>query len=627
MSVRVGLAQLNLRLGDLDGNAGMIVDAYDAAVADGARVVVFSELTVTGYPPEDLLLKPAFVEGAAAALARIAGHTGDVPAVVGFPEDSGAGGPIRLWNSAALCWGGAVRGVFRKHLLPNYAVFDEQRYFVPGSDAGPLLDVDGVAVGVSVCEDLWGPPRTADASAEDGGLPSIVGGEADTSPALAQVAMGAQLLVNLNGSPYRRGKQADRESVARMRAAALGVPVVYVNQVGGQDELVFDGSSFVTDAAGQVICRLPAFVEQVAVCDVAILGSEDSSSAGSGGSAPVGGAELRRSGAGDGAALNVLTPMLDPLEEVWQALVAATRDYVRKNGFSDVAVGLSGGIDSSAVAAIAADALGPEHVHGVSMPSRYSSEGSRTDAAQLAANLGIDFRTVPIEPAHSALAGMLDRSTGAGPGAAGIGSIADSAGATGSTDADDSTGDAAAADLTDQNLQSRIRGVLLMALSNRFGWLVLTTGNKTETSVGYTTLYGDTAGAYAVIRDVPKLLVYELCAWRNRQGDGERIPQACIDKPPSAELRPDQRDDQSLPPYELLDPLVEAYVEGDLSASEMLEQPELLDQYGADPEVVHRITRLVDIAEYKRRQSPPGPRITAKSFGKDRRMPITNFFR
>ena len=607
--VRVGLAQLNLRLGDLAGNAEMIVDAYDEAVGAGARVVVFSELTVTGYPPEDLLLKPAFVDGAAAALERIAGHTGEVPAVVGFPEDSGADGPVRLWNSAALCWDGAVRGVFRKHLLPNYAVFDEQRYFVPGSDAGPLLQVGDVRVGVSVCEDLWGPPRTADASPEDGGLPSIVGGEADTSPALAQVALGAQLLVNLNGSPYRRGKQADREAVARTRAAALGVPVVYVNQVGGQDELVFDGSSFVTDAAGQVICRLPAFAEQVAVCDVAVPSSGDAAPEGSGGSAPVGSAGRHTSGTGGGATHSVVTPMLDPLEEVWQALVVATRDYVRKNGFSDVAVGLSGGIDSSAVAAIAADALGPEHVHGVSMPSRYSSEGSRTDAAQLAANLGIDFRTVPIEPAHVALAGMLEASAGTGP-----------------ADADPAH-DSAAADLTDQNLQSRIRGVLLMALSNRFGWLVLTTGNKTETSVGYTTLYGDTAGAYAVIRDVPKLLVYELCRWRNRQGDGERIPQACIDKPPSAELRPDQRDDQSLPPYELLDPLVEAYVEGDLSAAEMLEQSELLDQYGADPDVVHRITRLVDIAEYKRRQSPPGPRITAKSFGKDRRMPITNFFR
>ncbi|MXY02768.1 MAG: NAD+ synthase [Acidimicrobiales bacterium] len=582
--MRVGLAQLNLRLGDLDGNAAMVIAAYDEAVGAGARVVVFSELTVTGYPPEDLLLKPAFVDGAAAALERIAQHTGDVPAVVGFPEDTGRGGPVRLWNSAALCWGGAVRGVFRKHLLPNYAVFDEQRYFVPGTDAGPLLQVGDVRVGVSICEDLWGPPRTADASPEDGGLPSIVGGDADTSPALAQVAMGAQLLVNLNGSPYRRGKQADREAVARTRAAALGVPVVYVNQVGGQDELVFDGSSFVADASGQVICRLEAFAPQVAVCEVPLAGEA-------------------------AAAGGVLAAPPDPLEEVWQALVVATRDYVRKNGFSDVAVGLSGGIDSSAVAAIAADALGPEHVHGVSMPSRYSSEGSRTDAAELAANLGIDFRTVPIEPAHVALAGMLEASAGTGP-----------------ADADPAH-DRAAADLTDQNLQSRIRGVLLMALSNRFGWLVLTTGNKTETSVGYTTLYGDTAGAYAVIRDVPKLLVYELCRWRNRQGDGERIPEACIDKPPSAELRPDQRDDQSLPPYELLDPLVEAYVEGDLSAAEMVEQPELLDQYGTDPDVVHRITRLVDVAEYKRRQSPPGPRITAKSFGKDRRMPITNFFR
>ena len=622
MAVRVGLAQLNLRLGDLDGNAEMVLAAYEEAVAGGARVVVFSELTVTGYPPEDLLLKPAFVEGAAAALERIASHTGSVPAVAGFPEDSGASGPVRLWNSAALCWDGAVRGVFRKHLLPNYAVFDEQRYFVPGTEAGPLLAVGDVRVGVSICEDLWGPPRTADASADDGGLPSIVGGEADTSPALAQVAMGAQLLVNLNGSPYRRGKQADREAVARTRAAALGVPVVYVNQVGGQDELVFDGSSFVTDAVGNVICRLPAFSEQVAVCEIAIPGCDEAAPAGPTRSTTIAAPPSTNAASpsdhagGDIVRRNVLTPMLDPLEEVWQALVVATRDYVRKNGFTDVAVGLSGGIDSSAVAAIAADALGPEHVHGVSMPSRHSSEGSRTDAAHLAANLGIDFRTVPIEPAHAALAGMVEGSAGsAGAGSGSAGGGSPHAG---------SAQNGAAADLTDQNLQSRIRGVLLMALSNRYGWLVLTTGNKTETSVGYTTLYGDTAGAYAVIRDVPKLLVYELCRWRNRQGDGERIPQACIDKPPSAELRPDQRDDQSLPPYELLDPLVEAYVEGDLSAAEVVE---VARRHGANADLVHRVTRLVDIAEYKRRQSPPGPRITAKSFGKDRRMPITNFFR
>ena len=432
--------------------------------------------------------------------------------------------------------------------------------------------------------------------------------------------MGAQLVVVLNGSPYHRGKQRHREAIASARASQLGVPVVYVNQVGGQDELVFDGSSFVTDAGGNVVARLPAFVSQVAVCDVAVPGGESAAAAESEGS-------TRHGPAGARAAQSVLAPVLDPLAEVWQALVLATRDYVRKNGFTDVAVGLSGGIDSSAVAAIAADALGPAHVHGVSMPSRYSSEGSRTDAAQLAANLGIDFRTVPIEPAHAALAGMLESAVSTGD------ADSTSADSTGTDpvhdraavdDPADTAADAAAADLTDQNIQSRIRGVLLMALSNRHGWLVLTTGNKTETSVGYSTLYGDTAGAYAVIGDVPKLLVYELCAWRNRQGDGERIPPACLTKPPSAELRPDQRDDQSLPPYELLDPLVEAYVEGDLSTAEVVE---VARRHGADAELVHRVTRLVDIAEYKRRQSPPGPRISAKSFGKDRRMPITNFFR
>ncbi|WP_419842525.1 NAD+ synthase [Candidatus Poriferisodalis sp.] len=602
--VRVGLAQLNLRLGDLDGNAEMITAAYDAAVRDGAQIVVFSELTVTGYPPEDLLLKRAFVERAAAVLEGIARHTGSAPAVVGFPEDTGRTGPIRLRNAAAECREGEVRSVFRKHLLPNYAVFDEQRYFVPGSDAGPLLHVGDLRVGVSVCEDLWGPPRTADAAAADGGLPSIVGGDADTSPALAQVRLGAQLLVNLNASPFRRGKQADREAVAAARAAALGVPVVSVNQVGGQDELVFDGSSFVIAADGTVVCRLPAFREQVAVCDVN-AGKTDATEAGCGGRVGCGSARHRARS----PVRNVTVPPLDPLEEVWQALVVATRDYVHKNGFADVVIGLSGGIDSSAVAAIAADAVGADHVHGVSMPSRYSSEGSRTDAAQLAANLGIDFRCVPIEPAHAALSAMLAASL----------------------DVElDAAADLAAVDLTDQNLQSRIRGVVLMALSNRFGWLVLSTGNKTETSVGYTTLYGDTAGAFAVIKDVPKLLVYRLCRWRNRQGDGERIPQACFDKPPSAELRPLQRDDQSLPPYELLDPLVEAYVEGDRSAAELAELPELTglaEEHSADLAVVQRVSALVDAAEHKRRQSPPGPRITAKSFGKDRRMPITNFYR
>ena len=385
VSLRVGLAQLNLRLGDLDGNVEMIVAAYDEAVELGAQVVVFSELTVTGYPPEDLLLKPTFVEGAALALGRIARHTGPVPAVVGFPEDSGQTGPVRLWNSAAMCWGGAVRGVYRKHFLPNYSVFDEQRYFVPGTDPGPLLWVDGVPVGISICEDLWGPPGAAYAAASDGELLTILGGDDDASPVVAQVAMGAKLAVVINGSPYQRGKQANREAFACARASQAGIGVVYVNQVGGQDELVFDGNSFVTDAAGNVVCRLPAFAEQVTVCEV----------------------DVGESSCGDPAA-GLLTPTLDPLEEVWLALVVATRDYVRKNGFTDVAVGLSGGIDSSAVAAIATDALGPEHVHGVSMPSRYSSEGSRTDASQLAANLGIDLRTVPIEPAHAALAGMLD---------------------------------------------------------------------------------------------------------------------------------------------------------------------------------------------------------------------------
>ncbi len=566
--LRVALAQLNMRVGDLAGNVAKVIDAYDRADAAGADVVVFGELTVTGYPPEDLLHKPAFVVESRAALDRIAAHTGELVAVVGFPEAD-----HDLHNSAAVCCRGAVQGVYRKRLLPNFAVFDEQRYFVPGETPGPLFEIAGVRVGVSVCEDIWSP----------------------AGPVRDQAAGGAELAININGSPYRRHKQQIRENMLSTRASDASVPVVYVNQVGGQDELVFDGGSVVFDETGALVARSPQFVESLDVVDLQVPLPYRKRSVDPRGrtrieSLPV--VTLTEVSRAAGTPVEpTVADLADPVGEVWGALVLATRDYVEKNGFDEVVVGLSGGVDSSLVAALAVDALGPHRVHGVSMPSRYSSEGSRDDAADLAKNLGIDYRSIPIEPAHRALLEMLEPSfEGREP------------------------------DTTEENLQSRIRGVLLMALSNKFGWLVLTTGNKSESAVGYSTLYGDTAGGYAVIKDCPKLLVYELCRWRNEQADGAWIPEASITKAPSAELRPDQRDDQSLPPYEVLDPLLHAYVELDRTAEELVAQ-------GHDADLVRRITRLVDIAEYKRRQSPPGPRISAKAFGKDRRLPITNGYR
>lgn len=562
-SIRVALAQLNMCVGDLKGNVDILLAAYDEAAAAGADVVVFGELSVTGYPPEDLLHKPAFVTESRAALELVAAHCGETIAVVGFPEAHEG----QLYNSAAVCAGGRVMGVYRKGVLPNYAVFDEERYFQPGHDPGPLFEIAGIPVGVSICEDIWVP-----------------GG-----PVPAQAQGGAWLGLNLNGSPYRRAKQSIREEVVAERVEEAGIPLVYVNQVGGQDELVFDGGSVVVYPGGTVAARAPQFEEALVVVDLDVqpgpvpvslplVPITDSSRAGAG-------------AADQPAAGPTLAPPLDPVEEVWAALVLATRDYVGKNGFSDVLIGLSGGVDSSLVAAVAVDALGADRVHGVSMPSRFSSSGSRDDAAALARNMGIDYQEIAIEPAHGSLLEMLAPSFGD-----------------------------RAADTTEENLQSRIRGVVLMALSNKFGWLVLTTGNKSESAVGYSTLYGDTAGGYAVIKDCPKLLVYELCRWRNDQAGGPWIPEASITKPPSAELRPDQRDDQSLPPYEVLDPLLEAYVEGDRTADELIAD-------GHDEALVRRVTRLVDLAEYKRRQSPPGPRISSKAFGKDRRLPITNGYR
>jgi NAD+ synthase (glutamine-hydrolysing) len=558
-TVRVALCQINTTVGDLDGNVDRILGALDEAEAAGAHLAVLPELAITGYPPEDLLLKPGFVVDNRHALDKVAAGVGDTVAVVGFVDLAEAPdepGERRLTNAAAVCVNGSVMGIYHKRLLPNYAVFDEERYFEPGHDPLSLYRIGGAAVGVSICEDAW---------SASGPIPRLGAG-------------GAELIVNLSASPYYRGRLAERETMLAGRSDSAGAPVVYVNQVGGQDELIFDGGSLVFDGEGGLVARLPQFVEAISVVDLDVPPRT--------GTEPLAVVEVSEPAAIDGTRAPVVTPPLDPVGEVYEALVLGTRDYVTKNGFTDVVIGLSGGIDSSIVATIAADALGPDHVHGVLMPSRYSSEHSVADARALSEALGIDHRLIPIEPAHAAYEAMLAPSF-----------------------------EGRELDLTEENLQSRTRGATLMALSNKFGWLVLATSNKSESAVGYATLYGDTVGAYSVIKDVPKLLVYELC--RHRNSREPVIPESVLTKPPSAELRPGQRDDQSLPPYDVLDPILEAYIEGDKTAAQ-------LEAEGFDAELVRRVVRLVDRAEYKRRQTPPGPRVSPKAFGKDRRLPITN---
>jgi NAD+ synthase (glutamine-hydrolysing) len=569
--LRVALCQINTTVGDLDGNVERIVTALADAEAQGCDLAVFPELALTGYPPEDLLLKPGFVADNRAALDRVAATSGSCAAVLGFVDAD-----RDLYNAAAVCAFGEVQAIFHKRLLPNYAVFDEQRYFAAGAGESPLVVVGGVRIGVSICEDAFSP----------------------TGPIAAQAAGGAELVVNINASPYYANRLAERERMLATRASDASCALVYVNQVGGQDELVFDGASMVFDAQGDLLARAAQFMEQTLVCDVEVLpvfrkrlldprgrATDEPLPVVETSSSPrvTDPADTRRP---------PLAEVLTPVQEVYEALVLGTADYVGKNGFTDVAIALSGGIDSSLVALIAADALGPEHVHGVLMPSRYSSDHSVTDAEKLCAELGIESRVIPIEPAHAALLDMLAPSfAGLEPG------------------------------LAEENVQSRIRGVVMMALSNKFpGWLVLTTGNKSEMAVGYSTLYGDTAGGFAVIKDVPKLLVYELARDRNARAGRPLVPENVLTKPPSAELRPDQRDDQSLPPYDVLDPILEAYVEDDRTRADLVAM-------GFDRALVERITRLVDVSEYKRRQTPPGVRVTPKAFGKDRRLPITNRYR
>jgi NAD+ synthase (glutamine-hydrolysing) len=533
--VRIALGQLNTTVGDLDGNIDRLADAARRATDQGADVVVFTELAITGYPPEDLVLRPSFVSDNLAALDSLAAATADgCDVIVGFVDRSPAG----LHNAAAVLHGGEVRARYAKCKLPNYGVFDERRTFAPGVD-GTVVDVAGTSVGVSICEDAWYP-----------GLPF-------------DDYRGVPIVANLNGSPYHRGKADERLDVLRARAAETGAWIVYVNAVGGQDELVFDGGSLVVAPDGSVACRAARFEEDLLVATI-----EDG--------------ELR---ADDRPA------WADEPEDVYRALQLGTGDYVRKNGFAGVVLGLSGGIDSALVAVIAAHALGPGAVHAIGMPSMHSSQGSLDDAADVARRLGIGFDEVPITDVYRAYESQL-------------------------------TAKDVVQGLAAENLQARIRGNDLMAFSNRFGWLVLATGNKSEYAVGYSTLYGDMAGGFAPIKDVPKTLVYDLCRWRNEEaratGDEPPIPDAVLDKPPSAELRPDQRDTDSLPPYEELDPIIAAYVEDDLGIDAIVSAG-----IGA-PDVVKRVVAMIDRAEYKRRQAAPGVKITPKAFGKDRRLPITN---
>jgi NAD+ synthase (glutamine-hydrolysing) len=574
MRFRVAMAQINTTVGDFEGNTRKIIERLEEARALGADVVAFPELAITGYPPEDLLIKGDFIRENLACLAEIAPHATETAAVVGFADSDD-----HLYNAAAVLHTGRIAGVYRKMRLPNYGVFDEKRHFQPGTES-PVFIVHGVPVGVTVCEDVWTP-----------------GG-----PLLAESLAGALVAVNINGSPYSAGKWRLREEMLKTRARDYAVAVVYTNLVGGQDELLFDGMSMIVDPSGRIVARGPAFDEALVVADLDLesirglrrynpIRTSDGLQS-EGGRAPV--YTLSR----EAPALS-RPPLRSPsiaeppeeTEEIYRALVLGTRDYVRKNGFRTVVIGVSGGVDSSLVACIAVDTLGPDAVKGVSLPSRFTSTDSRRYAADLAAALGIELLDLPIDPIVAAYDRVLSDRFAARP-----------------------------RDVTEENLQARARGNVLMALSNKFGWLVLTTGNKSEMSVGYATLYGDMAGGFAVLKDVPKTLVYTLARWRNARAGRTLIPAGVLDRAPTAELREHQTDQDTLPPYEVLDPILQLYVEDDRPADEIVAQ-------GFDPETVARVIAMVDRSEYKRRQAPPGIKITPKAFGKDRRMPITNWYR
>jgi NAD+ synthase (glutamine-hydrolysing) len=553
--VRVALAQIDPTVGDIDGNAAKVAEWIGRAEAEGAELTIFPELCIPGYPAEDLYLKRHFVAANQRAVEELAGAVRGTTALVGFAEPVADGGDFRhAHNSLAVLADGAVQSIYRKNRLPNYSVFDEQRYFVPGTEPA-TIELGGTRVGLTVCEDVWAPGPPAESEAADG----------------------AVLIANPSGSPYHRGKGREREAMFAERARAYGAAFAFCNLVGGQDELVFDGHSFVVDAAGAVLARASQFEEELLVCEVPSPAPPD------------------------------LREPLSDVAEVYAALTLGLRDYVRKNGFRHVGVALSGGIDSALVALLAVDALGPENVSCVVMPSPHSSPETQQDARNIGANLGIELLEIPIEAAmaeyESALAGSF----------AGV-----------NRDAKEEPlprdpTRPSEPDLAAENIQARIRGNMMMALSNKHGWLVLTTGNKSEMSVGYATLYGDMAGGFAAIKDVPKTLVYDLVRHRNRSAGRELIPASVIDRAPSAELRPDQLDSDSLPPYELLDEILESYVERDEGREEMIAA-------GLPAEVVDEVVRMVDRSEYKRRQAAPGIRITPKAFGRDRRLPITNRF-
>jgi len=568
-ALRLALCQINPTVGDVCGNTARVLARIASARDLGADVVVFPEMVLSGYPPEDLLLKPDFVAACMDGAREVARASAGLTVVVGCPWLAGD-----LINAAVVAHDGTIAGVTAKRYLPNYGVFDENRYFAAGRDTA-VYDRDGFLFGVSVCEDIWYP---------DG-------------PPTEQAHGGARLLINISASPYHRDKGDSRQRMLATRAADNGAFVAYANLVGGQDELAFDGQSLIFGPDGALLARGRQFDEDMVVCDLdpeaptrqRLLDPRCRKWETPSGAAPE---RVTLPGlpsvARPALAGERVAPALEPVEEVYRALVLATRDYVRKSGFSGVALGLSGGIDSSLTAVIAADALGPENVLGVAMPTRFSSDDSLEDAKALAERLGVAFHVVVIEPVFQAFLDALSPLFGDRP-----------------------------FDVTEENLQPRVRGTLLMALSNKFGRLVLTTGNKSEVGVGYSTLYGDTAGGYAVIRDVPKTLVYALSRWRNEQAGTDLIPGRVLVKPPTAELRPNQKDSDSLPEYDVLDPVLRAYVELGLSPVAMVGQ-------GMDAAVVDRVTRLVDRNEYKRRQSPPGPKITSRAFGKDWRLPIVN---
>jgi len=560
---RIGMAQINTTVGDFTGNRQKIITALKRARSSGVDLLAFPELATCGYPPEDLLFKPSFVTENLKSLEKIISDTSGISAIVGF-VDKGDNG---IYNAAAIIHDGKLASVYHKIHLPNYGVFDENRYFQSGKDC-PVFVIAGVNVGVNVCEDIW----------------------IESGPARTQARSGAELIVNISASPYHFGKGDIREKMLTARATDNVAIVAFTNLVGGQDELVFDGGSLIVDETGKILARGKQFEEDLIIADLDVASVSPARSKAA--STEEKGEIISLSEKSLHTGKSAITPHVARVqgfpEEVYSALVLGTRDYIRKNGFSEVLVGLSGGLDSSLVAAIGADALGKDNICGVAMPSPYSSPGSVTDAELLADNMGIKLLTVRIDKVFKEYLEMLSDSFAGKE-----------------------------SDVTEENLQARIRGNILMALSNKFGWLVLTTGNKSEMATGYATLYGDMAGGFAVIKDIPKTMAYELAKYRNSLAEGEIIPESVITKPPSAELRPDQKDTDSLPAYDILDPILTAYVEEDKSIEEIIAA-------GNEESVVRQIARLVDLSEYKRRQAPPGIKITPRAFGRDRRLPITN---